>query len=370
MKEPFDERTAGETAGNTTGETATEAALEEAESRFHAVFDVNPAPALIIHLFDERIELLNSGFTDLTGYSRREAQGRSLHELGLFADKQAQETLLEAPRHLQQVSKAELRLAAKSGDPKTVLASAKALDYHGRTCAILTFADITEQKQAEERFTTMFRVSPVPSSLIASDTGRFVNANRGFLKLTGYNDAELLNRTGSQLGLWSDRETHPKLQQSLAQHTGFQDLELELRTKAGETRTVLAFGEVLDEDVDLLLLILYDVTERRRTEARLRRAVQEVMDDATSFSQQVMERFVNLKPGAGRTGAVTSDLSVRERQVLGHIAQGRGNDLIAAELGLAVQTVRNYVSSIYDKLGVRTRVEAAVWARERGFGDD
>lgn len=354
----------------TDSETATAAALEEAESRFFAVFDVNPAPALIIRLFDERVELLNSGFTDLTGYSRPEVQGRSLHELGLFVDKQVQETLLEAPRHLQQVAKTELRLAAKAGDPKTVLASAKALDYHGQTCAILTFADVTEQKQAEERFSAMFHVSPVPSSLIALDTGRFVNANRSFLELTGYNGAELLNRTGLQLGLWSDRETHPKLRQSLAQHTGFRELELELRTKAGETRTVLAFGEVLDEDVDLLLLIVYDVTERRRTEARLRQAVQEVMDDATSFSQQVMERFVNLKPDAGHAGAMTSDLSARERQVLGYIARGRGNELIAAELGLAVQTVRNYVSSIYDKLGVRTRVEAAVWARERGFGDD
>ena len=67
---------------------------------------------------------------------------------------------------------------------------------------------------------------------------------------------------------------------------------------------------------------------------------------------------------------LTSDLSAWERQVLGYLAQGRGNDLIAAELGLTVQTVRNYVSTIYDKLGVRTCVEAAVWARERGFGDD
>lgn len=360
------EKTAAEPAADP--ETATEAALEEAEARFHAVFDVNPAPALIIRLFDERVELVNSGFTDLTGYGR-EVQGRSLHELGLFVDKQAQETLLEAPRHLRQVSKAELRLAARSGDPKTVLASAKALDYNGQTCAILTFADITEQKQAEAHFTQLFHVSPVPSCLIAIGTGRFTNANRSFLELTGYNEAELLNRAGSQLGLWSGKEVRSRLQERLAKRTSFRDLELELLTKAGETRFVLAFGEVLDDDVDLLLLIMHDVTERRRTEERLRRAVQEVMDDASSFSQQVMERFVNLKPGAAHAGTVTSDLSTRERQVLGYIARGSGNDLIAAELGLAVQTVRNYVSTIYDKLGVRTRVEAAVWARERGLGD-
>ena len=43
------------------------------------------------------------------------------------------------------------------------------------------------------------------------------------------------------------------------------------------------------------------------------------------------------------------------------------NDVIAKELGIATQTVRNYISAVYDKLGVRSRGEAIVWARERGI---
>ena len=41
---------------------------------------------------------------------------------------------------------------------------------------------------------------------------------------------------------------------------------------------------------------------------------------------------------------------------------------IGAALGLATQTVRNYLSSIYEKLGLHTRAEVVVWARERGLG--
>lgn len=43
------------------------------------------------------------------------------------------------------------------------------------------------------------------------------------------------------------------------------------------------------------------------------------------------------------------------------------NNAIAHELGLATQPVRNYISNLYDKLGVHTRAEAVVWARERGI---
>ena len=49
------------------------------------------------------------------------------------------------------------------------------------------------------------------------------------------------------------------------------------------------------------------------------------------------------------------------------LAQGKGNDAIASELGIATQTVRNYISTLYDKLGVHSRAEAIVWARERGI---
>lgn len=43
------------------------------------------------------------------------------------------------------------------------------------------------------------------------------------------------------------------------------------------------------------------------------------------------------------------------------------NDAIGRELGLVTQTVRNYISAVYGKLGVHSRAEAIVWARERGI---
>ena len=64
----------------------------------------------------------------------------------------------------------------------------------------------------------------------------------------------------------------------------------------------------------------------------------------------------------------TFELTDRERGVLDLLAGGRDNHAIGRELGISEKTVRNHVSSIFDKLEVGTRAEAIVKAREAGFG--
>ena len=59
-------------------------------------------------------------------------------------------------------------------------------------------------------------------------------------------------------------------------------------------------------------------------------------------------------------------LTEREEQVLHLLAQGLNNVQIADELNLGKQTIRNYVSRIYSKLEVSSRVEAAFCAKSHG----
>lgn len=55
-------------------------------------------------------------------------------------------------------------------------------------------------------------------------------------------------------------------------------------------------------------------------------------------------------------------LHERERRVLALLAQGLANDAIAAEAGMAENTVRNHLTAIYQKLGVDGAREAIAWA--------
>ena len=60
-------------------------------------------------------------------------------------------------------------------------------------------------------------------------------------------------------------------------------------------------------------------------------------------------------------------LTEREREVLLLMAAGKSNNEIAQALSVTVWTVSFHISNILKKLGVASRVEAAVWAKEHGI---
>ena len=61
-----------------------------------------------------------------------------------------------------------------------------------------------------------------------------------------------------------------------------------------------------------------------------------------------------------------SELTPREQEILAHIAEGESNKVIARHLGISDGTVKLHVKAILRKLGVHSRVEAAVIAVEHG----
>ena len=84
------------------------------------------------------------------------------------------------------------------------------------------------------------------------------------------------------------------------------------------------------------------------------------------FKEGVLD-FMGLEaPPAGEDPAFAA-LSPREREVLSLVTEGLSNAEIGERLSLSEKTVRNHLSSVFDKLGVWTRAQAMVFARDRGF---
>ena len=67
-------------------------------------------------------------------------------------------------------------------------------------------------------------------------------------------------------------------------------------------------------------------------------------------------------------GGAFAALSVREREVLGLIAEGLDNGEIAQRLFRSEKTIRNHINSVFSKLGVSSRAQAIVRARDGGLG--
>lgn len=74
----------------------------------------------------------------------------------------------------------------------------------------------------------------------------------------------------------------------------------------------------------------------------------------------------SLARGQPSPRAPFESLSPREQEVLTLVCQGLSNKQIAQRLYLSVRTVENHLASVYNKLGVHTRTEAAVLALEQG----
>jgi DNA-binding NarL/FixJ family response regulator len=104
------------------------------------------------------------------------------------------------------------------------------------------------------------------------------------------------------------------------------------------------------------------------TKEEIVRAVTAVADGQAIFGPTVAQRVL------ARLGAISTaedpfpQLTPREHDVLSLLAQGLSNSAIADRLGLSLKTVNNNTSSIFTKLNVATRTEAAILARERGIG--
>jgi DNA-binding NarL/FixJ family response regulator len=102
------------------------------------------------------------------------------------------------------------------------------------------------------------------------------------------------------------------------------------------------------------------------------RAIHAVADGEAIFGPTIARRLTGYFAASG--GAKTTsaqafpNLTEREREILSLIAEGYTNTAIASRLYLSPKRVRNYVSSIFTKLGVADRSQAIVHAREAGFG--
>ena len=85
------------------------------------------------------------------------------------------------------------------------------------------------------------------------------------------------------------------------------------------------------------------------------------------FCAAVVE-FTGVAASAPAAGAAAfAELSAREREVLALLTQGLANAEIGARLGISDKTVRNHLTHLFDKLGVWSRAQAIVFARDRGF---
>lgn len=90
-------------------------------------------------------------------------------------------------------------------------------------------------------------------------------------------------------------------------------------------------------------------------------ALRAVCSGQTVFGSEIMSKIPALLPSSRTFDYNACDINERELEIIHLIAEGLSNKEIAAQLFLSEGTVRNYLSSILDKLDLRDRTQVAVF---------
>jgi len=126
-------------------------ALRLSEEKSSKAFRSSPDWIVISSLDNGRFIDVNDAFLRITGYRSEEVIGQTAIDLGIWVYPDERDEMAAIIREQGKIRDHEATFRMKSGEIRTMLRSAEAIDLEGERCIISVTHDITERKQAEEK---------------------------------------------------------------------------------------------------------------------------------------------------------------------------------------------------------------------------
>jgi PAS domain S-box-containing protein len=124
--------------------------------------------------------------------------------------------------------------------------------------------------RAEAKFTSVFRACPDVITITAYASGRYMEVNDAFVRITGYDKAEVIGRTSAEIGIWETIEERHRVLNALVDSPRLENFEVRIRLKGGEIIDALLSAErVTLGGEDSLIIVARDISDRKRVEQAL-----------------------------------------------------------------------------------------------------
>lgn len=194
-----------------------------------------------------------------------------------------------------------------------------------------------------------------------TDEGEICSWNKGAERLFGYPRAEALHKTchsllqgRGTLGTQVCGESC-SIRDCAAKHIDIPNYDLEVKTRTKRRMWVSVSTLVYENSRNhrrLIVHFAHDITERRKGEELLRKLT-------------VLSRQLSAIPDVIGRPAPISPLSEQEKEILHMFFAGKNSTEIARKLGITLQTLRNHLHHINQKLHTHNRLEAVTHAVQR-----
>lgn len=125
--------------------------IKTSEARFATLFHSSPAAIAMNTVVDGRLIEVNSRYCEFLGYAREELIGKTVGELGLWANPADRAPVMQKLLETKSLRSVETRFRRKSGELRDVLVSLEVVDVPGESQPVLIaqFEDVTEHRRAE-----------------------------------------------------------------------------------------------------------------------------------------------------------------------------------------------------------------------------
>jgi len=269
-----------------------EEALQESEDKFSKAFRSSPNTIVITTLKEGRFIEVNDSFTELTGYTREEVIGQSAKDLHIWADTKDRDKMLKILKRDGRVRDEEFKFRIKSGEIRTWSFSAELIDIKNEPHMISMTIDITELKRAEqatkdseEKFSKAFHSSPAAISISLLDDGSFIEVNDSYTRITGHSREELIGHNAGDFNIWVNTKEKNRMLDKISNRQKITNEEFDYRLKSGEIRTMLVSNEYLTLNGKPCVLVANtDITERKRTEEKLKNTLADLENSSTKLA--------------------------------------------------------------------------------------
>lgn len=207
----------------------------------------------------------NSTVRDRLGYSPKELEGLSV--LMVHPEERREEAgkivlaMLEGKADFCPVP-----LITKSGVQIPVETRITLGTWDGQPAIFGVTKDISRLQLSEEKFSKLFNLNPSCCGLSDLSTGTYLEVNKAFTRLLGYESEEVIGKTALELGILDDATKRHVL--SKADDKGnVYNAEGELTTKRGEKKQVLMSAETIHiQDRLYRMTVIHDISEQKKVE--------------------------------------------------------------------------------------------------------